>query len=79
MLPPSPKAATGKTRGARKRKVNDSSNLSNVSSASHESSIEHLSVSQNLSTREEEQPGNQSKTQESKAEKRKRLAEEKGI
>ena len=79
MLPPSPKAATGKTRGARKRKVNDSSNLSNVSSASHESSIEHLSVSQNLSTREEEQTGNQSKTQESKAEKRKRLAEEKRL
>ena len=79
MLPPSPKAATGKTRGARKRKVNDSSNLSNVSSASHESSIEHLSVSQNLSTREEEQPGNQSKAQESKAEKRKRLAEEKRL
>merc|ERR1712013_572355 len=78
MLPPSPKAATGKTRGARKRKVNDSSNLSNVSSASHESSIEHLSVSQNLSTREEEQPGNQSKAQ-SKAEKRKRLAEEKRL
>ena len=79
MLPPSPKAATGKTRGARKRKVNDSSNLSNVSSASHESSIEHLSVSQNLSTREEEQPGNHSKAQESKAEKRKRLAEEKRL
>ena len=79
MLPPSPKAATGKTRGARKRKVNDSSNLSNVSSASHESSIEHLSVSQNLSTREEEQLVNQSKTQESKAEKRKRLAEEKRL
>ena len=79
MLPPSPKAATGKTRGARKRKVNDSSKLSNVSSASHESSIEHLSVSQNLSTRDEEQPGNQSKAQESKAEKRKRLADEKRL
>ena len=74
MLPPSPKLPA-KTRG-RKRKVNnDSSNMSNVSTASHESSIEHLSVSQNISAREEE--NNQSKGQESKAEKKKRLAEEK--
>ena len=75
MLPPSPKLPA-KTRG-RKRKVNDSSNLSNVSTASHDSSIEHLSVSQNISSREEELQTNQSKGQETKAEKKKRIAEEK--
>merc|ERR1719234_698988 len=76
MLPPSPPVAPAKSRG-RKRKVNDSSNMSNVSTASHESSIEHLSVSQNISSREEE--NNQSKGQETKAEKKKRIAEEKRV
>merc|ERR1719234_1826093 len=76
MLPPSPPVASAKSRG-RKRKVNDSSNMSNVSTASHESSIEHLSVSQNISSREEE--NNQSKGQETKAEKKKRIAEEKRV
>merc|ERR1719234_2163678 len=76
MLPPSPPVPSAKSRG-RKRKVNDSSNMSNVSTASHESSIEHLSVSQNISSREEE--NNQSKGQETKAEKKKRIAEEKRV
>merc|ERR1719234_2157326 len=76
MLPPSPPVASAKSRG-RKRKVNDSSNMSNVSTASHESSIEHLSVSQNISSREEE--NNQRKGQETKAEKKKRIAEEKRV